>query len=338
MKVLTIINHLFLMTLIFFVREGYLTEQTGTETKPLHVTVDYPDDIESAGHWYKRKYIDLLSQTDPSDPKNRLFFFAGDGHPPRGQKMLNEEGCCLVIGRNDYLTGALHPCYPQVQQYWISRVQSCMDAGVDGIDIRICNHSSWTWEGEEYGFNEPAVKEYKRRYGIDVLIEDYDKNLWKQLNAEYWLEFINKVRIRTREQKVGLQLHVSSHLSKPIHGGRLNNLPMNFAWNWQQWISKDLCDAVHLKWWWVDRDFASRVASFAKKHGKTVTESVRLEYRKMTGAQNDRILDLMKWGMMNDHVDALVLYEGNCFTRMDKEKDEIVIVPAMIDLLENAGY
>ena len=37
--------------------------------------------------------------------------------------------------------GSLSEGYPEVREYWLSWVKECMAAGVDGLDVRISNHS-----------------------------------------------------------------------------------------------------------------------------------------------------------------------------------------------------
>ena len=57
---------------------------------------------------------------------------------------------------------------------------------------------------DDYGFNEPIVKEYKRRYGRDILREDFDLAKWRELRGEYFTLFLRELvlghitRVRSR--------------------------------------------------------------------------------------------------------------------------------------------
>jgi hypothetical protein len=288
--------------------------------------------------------MDLIPKDHNQNPENYVYKFTGNGPNRKGFKPLNEDGCCVYVGRKEYLWGALHPCYPQVRQHWLNRIQDCIDAGVDGIDIRISNHSSWTNEGEMYGFNEPAVAEFQNRYGINVLTEAFDMDLWKALQGEYWTTFLAQARQLTSDYDLPLQLHISPLRLNYNPWGRYNGIPENFHWDWQNWIGDGLCDAVHLKMWWMDKAFAKEVAAFAKQHNRQVTLDIRLQYRgKMkkpnydpipSDASYPQIIERIEHGLDSKNIDAIVLYEGNCFTELDTQRDEIVVMPLMKELLD----
>src|SRR5690348_17622517 len=43
---------------------------------------------------------------------------------------------------------------------------------------------------DEYGFNEPIVSEFKRRHGVDIRNQPFDKQAWYVLRGEYMTQFI----------------------------------------------------------------------------------------------------------------------------------------------------
>ena len=145
----------------------------------------------------------------------RLYFFPEDTRVPPEWELPKNYGTSLETtafdydnsssvptiqldgksGRNGYVAfaaneveylGSFHLCYPEVMALWKQVVDELIGADVDGIDIRIGDHASWTMYGKEYGFNAPAVAEYRRRYGGNPLTgENFDEALWRQLNGEY---------------------------------------------------------------------------------------------------------------------------------------------------------
>lgn len=114
--------------------------------------------------------------------------------------------------------------------------------------IRVTNHSAWTVEGEAYGFNAPVVAEFKRRYGVDVCTQPFDREQWRRLQGEYYTWFLRDARALTRRADVNLQLHVNGLMGFDVPGWRRNNVPATFAWDWRRWIEEDLCDSVALKY------------------------------------------------------------------------------------------
>ena len=53
-------------------------------------------------------------------------------------------------GRSAYLDGALCETHPQVQAFWLDCLQAMVEAGVDGVDFRVENHSTMTDFTEDY--------------------------------------------------------------------------------------------------------------------------------------------------------------------------------------------
>jgi len=158
----------------------------------------------------------------------------------------------VVRGCNPYHIGALHPCYPVVRAYWLSMVERAIAAGVDGVDFRIANHSSWCSNPLEYGFNTPIADEFRQRHGVDILCESFDVGDWKALQTEHYTDFLRCARDRLAQAGRKLQLHVNGafELVRTQHPGCVgsgNNVPANFHWPWESWIRDGLADAITLK-------------------------------------------------------------------------------------------
>ena len=184
-------------------------------------------------------------------------------------------------GRNGYIAfaaneieylGSLHPCYPEVMALWKKAVDELIGADVDGIDIRIGDHASWTTYGSEYGFNAPVVTEYRRRYGVDPLTDDsFDRALWRQLNGEYITGFVRWSSQRLHEK--GKRLHVQ--ISLPVFDRdfwTLNDAPANYKYEWKKWMDEHLVDGISLKYMpfpW------GRRAGTGVKTAKMLTEKAR---------------------------------------------------------------
>lgn len=153
-----------------------------------------------------------------------------------------------VRGRNSHVIGGLHPCYPEVREYWRGWIRHALACGVDDVDLRFANHSTWSGFGHEYGFNPPVVEEFRRRHGVDIRTEPFEVEAWKALNTEYLTAFLREAREQLHACGKALQLHVNGafELERTQHpgciGGR-NNVPLCFAYPWEQWLA----DAVTLK-------------------------------------------------------------------------------------------
>ena len=150
-------------------------------------------------------------------------------------------------GRNAYLSASPCEAYPEVQAYWLDWVGDCLRAGVDGIDWRISNHSCWTDTPELYGFNEPILQEYERRYGVNPDVEPYDPALLGALRGEFYDQFLWTVRRRLAAAGKRMQVHLEVESFRPDAAqARWRTRPGNITFNWRRWLRSGLADGATL--------------------------------------------------------------------------------------------
>jgi hypothetical protein len=170
----------------------------------------------------------------------------------------NEEGVIgIALGQNDFVPGCMSPAEPEAVNYWLKIIQRALNHGVDGIDLRVINHCnvlSWS----EYGFNEPAVKEYKKRFGIDVRSEEFDRKVWRQLQGEYYTNFLKQAKQVVHAKGKKFRLHIEDMME----GTPDASTPMNIEWNWQGWLEEGIPDEVTYK--------ALSVDSYRSNMGRTL--------------------------------------------------------------------
>ena len=73
----------------------------------------------------------------------------------------------IAKGKEPYLRCVLSPAYREVQAFWLKQIRECLDAGVDGVDVRMDNHNR-SFEWERYGFEPPVARALRQRYGVDI--------------------------------------------------------------------------------------------------------------------------------------------------------------------------
>jgi hypothetical protein len=148
----------------------------------------------------------------------------------------------LAKGKDRYIRGALSPAYPEVRECWLNHIRECLDAGVDGIDIRAANHNR-SYEWERYGFEPPVINDYKKRYGVDITKEKFSSTKHRKFMGEYYTRFL----------KQGLELIHSYGKKAQVHimPNQMGDYPqkryMNFNWEWKKWLSDAGFDAVTIK-------------------------------------------------------------------------------------------
>jgi hypothetical protein len=134
-------------------------------------------------------------------------------------------------GRNEYLTGALCETEPRVQAYWLSCVREMIDAGVDGVDFRVENHSTMTDHPQDYGFN-PVVME---RCGGSLSVA--------QVRGEAYTDFLRQAKQLLSSQGKRMRINLNIDYFRPDPPAcRLVAYPANIHFDWQTWIAEGLMD------------------------------------------------------------------------------------------------
>jgi hypothetical protein len=150
-------------------------------------------------------------------------------------------------GRNAYVSGSLCEAYAEVQDYWMHWVGDCLLAGVDGIDWRVSNHSCWTNTPLLYGFNQPVLEEYQRRYGVNPELERYDPQLLGDLRGDFYDQFLWKVKRRLAAAGKRMHMHLELESFRPDAAlARRRTRPGNITFHWKRWLHDGLADEATL--------------------------------------------------------------------------------------------
>ena len=147
-------------------------------------------------------------------------------------------------GRNEYLSASPCEAYPDVRDYWLSWVSECITAGVDGVDVRISNHSCWTDMQDLYGFNEPILTEYERRYGVNPDTAPYDPDLLGTLRGEFYNQFLRAAKRRLAAAGKRLQAYIEVESFRSAGGVQARRVtrPGHITFDWRNWMRSGLLD------------------------------------------------------------------------------------------------
>jgi hypothetical protein len=144
-------------------------------------------------------------------------------------------------GRNGYLPAALCETEPQVQSYWLQRIEDLLAAGVDGIDFREENHSTHTNHPSDYGFNEVVLQRCRERGSSDTATIS-------AVRGDAYTDFLARAKrlINARGKTMRINFQIDWYRSDPP---RQRNLayPANIDFQWQRWIEEGLTDEAVLR-------------------------------------------------------------------------------------------
>ena len=156
-------------------------------------------------------------------------------------------------GANEYLPATPCEMYPEVRKLWDGWVDGIIDAGVDGLDVRVSHHGGLVNEPYEYGFNEPVVEEFARRHGRTPSDSTEDTRLMSELRGEHFTEFMSETskRVRGAGGKMQVHLHTEAFRDDACHG-QMMGFPANIHFDWKRWLSDGLVDGITLRTSWFE--------------------------------------------------------------------------------------
>ena len=183
------------------------------------------------------------------------------------------EWSCALDGRHGFVAfergkapttlGAPSPAFPEVRQWWLGLARQVLDAGADGVEIRVRNHHDHlAWE--EYGFEGPVRDEFLRRHGMDLWkTDEFDWAALRRLRGEFFTQFLRETKVLARQYGRKLGLHVSiSEDMEPEQGAA-----MEVHWDWRRWIEEGLPDSITMKEVWPGSAFADEILAMTRPRG-----------------------------------------------------------------------
>ncbi len=165
----------------------------------------------------------------------------------------------LFVSRDgkEYFKGVLCYAYPQVRQHTLLQIKELVSYDIDGIYLCTRSHAAHSepsTTSDKFGYNRPIVEEYEKRYGVNILEEDFDKRLWYELQGEYWTLFLQEVK---KEINIPLCIGINHQDDLSIPGAS----PMaRLKLNWRQWIKEGIIDELVFGvgqdlWEWLGEDW-----------------------------------------------------------------------------------
>lgn len=142
----------------------------------------------------------------------------------------------LTENGRTYHLGVLEFAYPEVRQYVLEEIRAFSDKmPFDGVFLSFRSHSPPPEHADQYGFNAPVVEEYQKRYGQNILRQNFDLEKWRSLRGEYFTQFLREVRayLNTKGQKLSLGVPQGEHAGPPIG---------NIELQWRVWVKEKIVD------------------------------------------------------------------------------------------------
>ena len=170
---------------------------------------------------------------DDGSPPEVLY---GGSSPYPWQSRFIAEHPDIVVrdrqGNKQY--GVREMAYPIARAAKIAEFVTFIDKyNLDGAYVCLRTHSLPAKFGDQFGFNEPIVEEYKNRYGIDILAEDFDLDKWRSLRGEYLTMFLQELRQALPGQGIAVSIQGGEYIGHPYG---------NMIVDWRTWVEEGLLD------------------------------------------------------------------------------------------------
>ena len=144
----------------------------------------------------------------------------------------------LTPNQRKYHWGVLEYAYPEARRYMLDVIRQFSDKfAFDGVYLSVRTHSPPAEHADQFGFNEPVVKEYQRRYGRNILAQAFDLEQWRALRGEYLTQLLREVgaHLRSKGQKLAIGVQQGDVIGPPFG---------NLKIDWRRWISERIVDEL----------------------------------------------------------------------------------------------
>jgi hypothetical protein len=231
------------------------THLWGTENQPV-IPVDAEDAYARLGHWgFEHEWY-------------------GAGFWGPGWRESPVYG--IARGKLSHLKGTPCEAYEGVRSFWLEEIERLLDAGFDGIDLRLQNHSGMVSDYTAYGFNQPIVEAFQLRNGRDPDPEGGDALEIMAVRGDFFMEFLEAAAVRIHGRGRRLQFHLRNCHEVPVLSHEFNELgfwamPKVWLRDWPRVV--ELADEITLKDYYFRNyrpAWSEGIKSRAAKQGKRV--------------------------------------------------------------------
>jgi hypothetical protein len=146
----------------------------------------------------------------------------------------------LMVDRSQkkHSGGTLEFAYPQARDYAVGYNRWFLENyAFDGLYVDFRNEYAHPEFGDQFGFAPPIVAEYQKRYGANILREEFDLEKWRRLCGEYLTQFIRELHTMTQSRSKPLLVAIpqGNYMGPPIS---------NMYVDWQGWVKEHIVDGL----------------------------------------------------------------------------------------------
>jgi HEAT repeat protein len=150
--------------------------------------------------------------------------------------------------------GPLEFAYPECRAAVAKALADFIEqSGYDGLCLYTYNENFTLRYPDEFGYSQPVVDDFKKRFGVDIRTEPFDKEAWARLRGEYFTSFLVelKARLATHQKKLTVWLSADdSHSPMTWHSGGdgKTRTAGHIYMDWKEWVRRNAVDELCVYW------------------------------------------------------------------------------------------
>lgn len=102
---------------------------------------------------------------------------------------------------------------------------------------------------DEFGYSDPIVEEFRKKYGVDIRHEEFDRDAWRRMRGRHLTEFLRllKKQLAAHGKQVAVCVH-GKDPEKPMQWNVDGGVQTagNFRWSIDDWLKGDVVDEIDL--------------------------------------------------------------------------------------------
>ena len=168
------------------------------------------------------------------------------------------------------MSGPLCLAYPAARRALVELFTEIATAsGYDGILFHTYAEQFHARFDDEFGFNEPIVKAYEKRFGVNVFANDqpYDVHAMAHLRGEYLTALVRELRTSLRQHDIGLGLMLDS--VTPHYPQRWGLYDMRVTGriivDWPRYVDEQLVDQLWINYNGPQHETVNRVLAHVEQ-------------------------------------------------------------------------
>jgi hypothetical protein len=177
-----------------------------------------------------------------------------DGFPGFHSKFLDEHPHCQWVGRDGktHFKGLTDYSWPEARAFRVAQAKELLDLGADGVHCATsahCRHLPNTHEADFYGYSQPIVDAFKKKYGVDIrTAANFDKAAWHDLKGEAMVQLYRELAdlCHGRGKQLWIGLQIGRYTQFPVDPHFSTHVVARYTNHWKTLVDERIADAFSI--------------------------------------------------------------------------------------------